>query len=91
MDMRTGVAAPVGRDAAPLIVVVPRDLATFDYRRNLPVSTTFVPGQTAAATLLPPGSDCPGAVSAESPRAWEQASGAGGDRPHPESLLREQL
>jgi hypothetical protein len=35
IDIRTGVAAPVGRDAAPLIVVVPINLATFDYRMNI--------------------------------------------------------
>jgi hypothetical protein len=35
MDRRPGVAVPVGREAAPRIVVVPIDLGTFDYRRNV--------------------------------------------------------
>ena len=35
MDLRTGVAAPVGREAAPLSVVVPIALGTIEYRRNI--------------------------------------------------------
>jgi hypothetical protein len=35
MDIRTGVAATVGREAALRIVVISIDLATFDYRRNM--------------------------------------------------------